>query len=138
MSLKNIWNNGFDFENFDRRWFIIIFIPIILIVMRKCVTEMSPYKINKDLYKIEVAREYNGIVIKKGRDRYNHNFSFFNLNDSTEISNEDLIWDKISIGDTVIKIKNSRKIEIRKKDRIILIDYYNMYKFRDSLYRIGQ
>ena len=59
--------------------------------MRKCVTEMSPYKINKDLYKIEVAREYNGIVIKKGRDRYNHNFSFFNLNDSTEISNEDLI-----------------------------------------------
>jgi hypothetical protein len=66
MPLKNIWNNGFDFENFDRRWFIIIIIiPIILIVMRKCVTEMSPYKINKDLYKIEVAREYNGIVIKK-------------------------------------------------------------------------
>ena len=138
MSIKNIWNNGFDFENFDRRWLIIISIPIILIVMQKCVNEMNQYKINSDSYKIEVAREYNGIVIKKGRDRNNHNFSFFNLNDSTEISNEDLIWDKVSIGDTVIKVKNSRKIEIRKKNRIILIDYYNIYKYRDSLYRIGK
>jgi len=132
MLLKNIWNNGFDIENFDRRWLILLFFPGIIWFSFQ-ILNSTPYNINKEWYKIHFKEGLKGRVVKKWKD--NRSNFIFKLSDSTEGFGYPVSWQKIKIGDSIFKDKNTKKLKIIKRDSIINIDIYEEYKYYDSIYR---
>ena len=132
MSLKNFWNNGFDFENFDRRWFILFIFPGVVWFFFQ-ILNSTPYNINKEWYGIHFKDELKGRVVKKWRN--NRSSPVFKLNDSTEGFGYAVSWQKIEIGDSIFKAKNTRKLKIIREDTIINVDIYEEYKYYDSIHR---
>ena len=131
MSLKDIWDNGIDFENFDKKWLIFLAFPGIFWFFFK-VSEMNPYNLNKEWFRLHVEDQFNGRIIKKWRDHRNN--PYFKLSDST-IGNYEVIWNDIKIGDSIYKKKNSQKLLIIKKDTTINFDVYKEFEYYDSLMR---
>ena len=142
MPLDEFWKNGFDFENINKRYVIVVglLVTIILIPIfkKEIILIFNRHEQNKVFLKQDYEQEYFGIVVKKGRDRRNHNFAYFQFKDSTKIvDDEKNIWKKISIGDSVSKKRDSKFLYIFKKEKIITINYDDIYKYRDSLAETG-
>jgi len=142
MSLDEFWKNGFDFENFDKRYVIVVAllaaIILIPIIKNDIIFIFNRHEQNKVFLKQDYEQEYFGIVIKKGRDRRNHNSAYFQFKDSTKIfDDEKNIWEKISIGDSVAKKRNSKFLYIISKGKIITVNYDDIHKYRDSLAENG-
>lgn len=142
MSLNEFWKNGIDFEKIDKRYlilsFLIGFLLLFPFVKDKIVFNFNTYEQNKEWKKQEYEQEYFGRIIRKGKDKSNHNFAYFQFKDSTKIfENEDKIWKIVKVGDSVAKKRNSKILLVFKKEQTITINYDDIYKYRDSLMRTG-
>ncbi|TDP58896.1 hypothetical protein [Flavobacterium dankookense] len=132
MSFRDIWNNGFDFENFDKRWFILLFFPFVIWFFFQ-ILNFTPYNINKQWYDIHFNDELNGKVIKKWKD--NRSNPIFKLSDSTEGFGYNVTWSKIKIGDSVYKQSKSKILKVIRKDTVININIQEEYNYQDSIIR---
>lgn len=143
MSLKEIWNNRIDFKNINQRKSIILVLAFIIVFIvffkDKIVFTLNDYEQNKEWKKRDYKKEYYGKVIKKGKDRNNHGFLYFQFKDSTKIFDDrEKVWKKISVGDSVVKKANSKFLLIYKPDKMIIVNYDDIFKYRDSLIRAGE
>ena len=142
MSLKDFWNNGIDFEKIGEHYKIIFFLVLaitaILLFKKDIVENLNLYEQNKEWCKRDFEKEFSGTIVKKGKDRRNHGFLYFQLKDSTKIFDDMVkVHPKVSVGDSVVKKKNSMLLFIYKPDTIITIHYHTIFKYRDSLMRRG-
>jgi hypothetical protein len=141
-----MWNkeNWFDELNENqirnRLLLCLVLAGIFIFVFRKdIVKNFNWYEQNKEWVKDDYEKGYCGTVVRKGRDRSNHNFAYFQLKDSTKIFDDEVkIWSIISIGDSVFKKKKSKILLIIKKDKVVKISYDDIFKYRDSLMRNGK
>lgn len=117
---------------------VLLFIVAIIIFRKNIVKNFNWYEQNKEWMKGDYEKEYYGTVVRKGRDQSNHNWVYFQFQDSTKIfDNEEKVWNKVSIGDSVAKKKNSKILLIIKKSKTITVSYDDIYKYRDSLIQTG-
>lgn len=118
----------------------LVLVGIFIFVFRKnIVKNFNWYEQNKEWIKNDYEKGYYGTVVKKGRDRSNHNFAYFQFKDSTKIFDDEVkIWNRISVGDSVFKKRKSKILLIMKKDRIVTVSYDDIFKYRDSLMRNGK
>lgn len=142
MSLKDFWKDGIDFERIGEHYKILFFLFTLLILIPifkdDIVLIFNDYEQNKVWKKQDYEKEYFGKVIKKGKDKRNHGFLYFQFRDSTKIFEDyDKVWKKISVGDSVVKKANSKFLFIYKPKKTITINYDDIFKYRDSLMRIG-
>ena len=142
MSLKNFWKNGIDFEKIDHRYKIIFFLFALLIFIPffkdHIVLFFNDYEQNKVWRKQDYEKEYFGKVVKKGKDKSNHGFLYFQFKDSTKIFDDrEKVWKKIAVGDSVAKKSKSKILLIYKPDTVITVSYDDVFKYRDSLMRTG-
>jgi hypothetical protein len=142
MSLKELWKNGIDFEKIDKSYLVLFFLLGFLLIFPfvkdDIVFTFNSYEQNKEWRKQDYEKEFFGRIIKKGRDKSNHNFAYFQLKDSTKIfENEDKIWKIVNVGDSVAKKRNSKILLVIKNQRTITVNYDDIYKYRDSLIRTG-
>jgi hypothetical protein len=109
---------------------------IIFIFRDNIVQNFNRFEQNKVLRKEEFKEKYLGIVVCKGRD--NRNNTFVKLNDSSKIfQNEEKIWKRILVGDSVAKNANSKFLYVTRGNNTFIIDYDDAYGYRDSLMRTG-
>ena len=138
---NNEWHDGLN-ENQARKYILIVLAmaAIIIFLFRKDIVKtFNWYDQNEEWRKQDYEQEYSGIIVKKGKDKRNHNFEFFQLNDSSKIfENREKIWKKVYVGDSVYKRKNSKLLYIFRKGKTFVIDYEKIYKYRDSLIRAGK
>ena len=116
----------------------LVALSIFIFVFRKdIVKNFNWYEQNKEWRQLEFEDKYHGIVFKKGRD--NRNNTFIQLKDSNVIYlNEQTMWKKILIGDSVNKQKNSKILNVISEEKIVQINYDDAYQYRDSLIRAGK
>jgi hypothetical protein len=109
---------------------------IIFIFRDNIVQNFNRFEQNKVWRKEEFKEKYLGIVVSKGRD--NRNNTFVKLNDSSKIfQNEEKIWKRILVGDSVAKNANSKFLYVTRGNNTFIIDYDDAYEYRDSLMRTG-
>lgn len=134
MSFKDIWNNGIDFENFDKKWLVLLVFPGIFWFFWNY-QKMITYDGKNDFYKNHIEDEFNSKVIYKKVAKWHNNHygkhfdrATLQLSDSTEVFGYYSIFEKVNVGDSIIKEKRSTTIKIVKKDTII----YNHIWFKDK------
>lgn len=117
---------------------MVLIILAVIIFRKNIVKSLNSYEQNKEWIKHDYEKEYYGTVVRKGKDPSNHNWAYFQFKDSTKIfDDEEKIWKKVSIGDSVAKKKNSKILLIIKKSKTITVSYDDIYKYRDSLIQTG-
>lgn len=142
MALKNLLNNGIDFEEIDQRYKIIFSLILVIVALfffkDAIVQKLNPYELNKEWRKLDFEKHFSGVVIKKGKDKSNHGFLYFQLKDSTKIFEHMIkIYPNVAVGDSVLKQKNSMLLYIYKPDTTLILNYEDIFKYRDSLTRTG-
>ncbi|MBP9792699.1 MAG: hypothetical protein KBC56_01730 [Flavobacterium sp.] len=98
------------------------------------------YDYKGEFYKTHTKDEIKATVLYKigaewHRDKFGNNHfdrGVLRLSDSSEIEYHS-IYNKVNIGDSLVKENNSRTIKIIKKDTIIDTDIYDENKFRFEL-----
>jgi len=139
MTNNKNWFDGLTENQIRNRILLgLVILSISIFAFRKdIVKNFNWFEQNKEWQEQEYKEEYFGIVFKKGRD--NRNNTFIQLKDSNKIFlNEEKMWNKILIGDSVYKQKNSKILNVIREDKIIKIDYDDAYRYRDSLIRAGK
>ena len=111
----------------------VIFCTWLLLVSKSC----NHYAQNEDNLKDHIQAEYQDIVTDKGVDKNNRNTPYIERKNAGKYSEDELIWKYIEVGDSLIKIKGTSKLQIHKKDTLIIVDYKDVFSHYDSLYRIG-
>jgi len=89
------------------------------------------FTVNKKFYERmmeeRIERYYSGIVIAKYIDESDHSTPKLKLTNNSVISLENTFWNKVEIGDSIVKIKKQRLITLYKKNNQIVIFDYNIY-----------
>lgn len=129
--LENPEDENYNFE----RWGILILVLSVALIGGYLALNSTPYNTNKSALEDNIKAEYQGKVIEKGLDSTNRNIPYYSFKDSIKIYDEDYVLNKVSIGDSIIKRANSPKIEIHKKDTVIVLDYHDAYLYNDTLIR---
>lgn len=135
---ENWFDNLTESQVRYRILFALLALGIAIFIFRKnIVKKFNWFEQNKEWQKEEFKEKYFGIVVSKGRD--NRNNTFVTLNDSSKIfQNEEKIWKRVLIGDSVAKKANSKFLYVIRGNKTFEIDYDDAYKFRDSLMRAGK
>lgn len=127
--------NQEDENNNLERWGILIFFVFFVLGVSYCTLQNTPYNLNKSRLEDNIKAQYQGKIIIKGLDSANRKIPYYSFKDSIKIYEDDYIMNIVSIGDSIIKKANSSKIEIHKKDTLIVIDYRDVYLYNDTLIR---
>jgi len=110
-------------------------LPIIFWFVYSVTDASNPYKQNEERLNLRIQDEYRDVVIEKGRMKNNRNMPYLKRLKSEIYYEDELIWSKIEVGDSLFKIKGSPILTIKKKDTVILSDYNYVYSYWDSIYR---
>jgi len=129
MSIKNIWNNGINIETIDKKWSILLVLPLLLLIAIE-IQKSTTIDFEKEFYQRHTEDEFQGIVQRKW---FYHHSVYIKLIDSTEIIGYYSIYKKVNKGDSIFKKKNSKEIIVFKQDSIIYNDIYDENKFRFKL-----
>ena len=74
-------------------------------------------------------------TIEKAKDTFNRYSPYIKFYREQKLHIDHIIWQKVKVGDTLEKIKGSSTLKIKSRDTIILIDYKDIYKYWDSIYK---
>lgn len=138
--MKEFWRDGIDFGEFDQRILIIpglfVFIAFVRFFRNDIAHQFNSYEQNKTRLKEDYENSFSGKIVKKGDGSHRYEV-YFQLSDSSKIVDWDA-WEKVAIGDSVVKKPNSYLLFIHRKSNIIEMDYLQLFKERDSLMRNGK
>ncbi len=86
---------------------------------------------SKDFYKnaLENRKEesYSGIVIEKYIDSSQHCTPMLKFTQNLSVSLENSFWDKVEIGDSIVKTKGQAYINLYKNNKLKQVFDYNIY-----------
>ncbi|ESU23064.1 hypothetical protein FLJC2902T_32280 [Flavobacterium limnosediminis JC2902] len=133
--LENFWKKENNFENINPQYKALL--TLLMIVLFICFVALSSnlFEQNKKRLEMELDLEYNDVVIEKGRDKNNRNNPYLILSKTNLYHEDSIIWAKIDVGDSLIKQKKSSLLKVIKKDTVIILDYKDVYKYWDNIYR---
>lgn len=108
--------------------FKILLLVILLIAIGFLANYLSG---NEAFYKraLENRKEesYSGIVIKKYVDSSQHCTPILKFKSNTSIALENIFWDEVEIGDSIVKTKGESNINLYKDNQLKKIFDYNEY-----------
>lgn len=123
-----------DDQNYTiERYGILILVIVFVLGISYCMLKSTPINMNKTALENNIKAEYQGRIIEKGLDSTNRKMPYYSFKDSKKIYEEDFVLNKVSVGDSIVKKANSPKIEIHKKDTVIVVDYHDAYLYNDTL-----
>lgn len=134
-SLEKFLNtiSDFNFEKLNplyKGFFVMLFFTVFI---STCSYFSNDTRISKDAYRRMFHEKFSGLIVKKYRDKHNHMSPTFKLKDSSTINGYYTAWEKAEIGDSILKIVNSRFVKILKKDTTIVIDMNVEFKYHDTI-----
>ncbi|SEN88711.1 hypothetical protein SAMN05444671_2353 [Flavobacterium sp. CF108] len=92
----------------------------IFLFVKSFIIDTDRKRYNTGLKNIQ-EENFQGLVIDKGFEKYNHNAAMIYLNDETKFSVFGQFWSKIKIGDSVVKKRGETIITVyRNKEKFIL------------------
>ena len=89
----------------------------------------------KKSYQADVNEYYNSIVTEKGLDKTNRNTPYFILNNKSKSHIDQLLFQKIAVGDTLRKQSGQTILKIIRKDTILFFDFKVIYHYFESIYK---
>jgi len=110
-------------------------LPVIVFLIYNVSNTSNHYKQNEERLERNKEAEYKDVVVEKGRLEYNRNRLYLKRKNSDVYGEDEMIWQKVTVGDSLLKIKDSPILIIKKKDTIITVDYRDIYKHDDSVIR---
>ena len=134
--MEKFWKRIEDF-NFDglSSFKPLLALPLIFWFIYMVSDSSNLFKQNKKRLEMEIQDEYSDRVIEKGRDKNNRNTPYLIRKKTNLYHIDSIVWSKIDVGDSLIKLKNSSLLKIIKKDTIIIVDYKEVYNHWDSIYK---
>jgi len=125
-----------EFEAFNLKYLILL-VPFALFFLIREVAESSNlYEQNKIWLNEKITSEYKDVVTGKGLDKNNRNNPYLKRAKSSPYFEKEIIWNKIDIGDSLIKIKGDSILKIIKRNKTIYIDFKDIYSKTDSILRV--
>ena len=117
------------------KYSLLLILPIIA-WMTYNYSVMSNYpQQNLERLQLDKESQSNDIIVEKGKDKWNRDTPYLKLKNSSRNSYDEIIWNKAEIGYSLVKVKNSATLKLVKKDTVIFIDYNDIYKHWDSIYK---
>lgn len=134
--MEKFWKRieDFNFENLSS-FKPLLALPLIFWFIYMVSDSSNSFKQNKKRLEMEIQDEYSDRVIKKGRDKKNRNTPYLIRKKTNLYHLDSIVWSKIDVGDSLVKLKNSSLLKIIKKDTVIIVDYKEVYNHWDSIYR---
>jgi hypothetical protein len=106
----------------------LIVLAILLVGAAFCINNLSG---NEDFYKTALNerenRSYSGIVMEKYIDSAEHGTPMLKFASSNVTALETNFWDKVEIGDSIVKIKGQAIITLYKGGKLKEVFNYNEY-----------
>ncbi|PAM92260.1 hypothetical protein B4N84_25995 [Flavobacterium sp. IR1] len=112
------WTTGLVAKKYKKHWNIVIIIFIVVLVFISFFQE-SAEKIN---YKTELNQNYKGIVLNKYIDSSDHSICKLKLKTGKIINVWDNCYEKVNIGDSIVKKKGSFNFFIYKPSGFINVN----------------
>ncbi|KIO53376.1 hypothetical protein [Flavobacterium hibernum] len=116
-------SKGFEVTN--GQWKIILNIGIIIfavfLFVKSFIMDTSRSRYEKALKNIQ-EQSFQGIVVDKGFEKFNHNAAMIYLSDETKFSPFGQFWAKIKIGDSIVKKKGETIITVYRKNKKTILD----------------
>lgn len=134
--MEKFWKRieDFNFENLSSFKPLLV-LPLFFWFIYMVSDSSNSFKQNKKRLEMEIQDEYSDRVIKKGRDKNNRNTPYLIRKKTNLYHLDSIVWSKIDVGDSLVKLKNSSLLKIIKKDTVIIVDYKEVYNHWDSIYR---
>lgn len=89
------------------------------------------FSVNKNFYHrmLEQRKEeaYSGVILEKYIDESEHSTPMLKFTNKKVISLENIFWNQVDIGDSIIKRKNETHITLYKNDNSSIKFDYNKY-----------
>ena len=87
--------------------------------------------VNKDFYHrmLEQRKEesYSGVILEKYIDKSEHSTPMLKFTNNKIISLENVFWNQVNVGDSIVKMKDEAFITLYKKDSLSVKFDYNKY-----------
>jgi hypothetical protein len=132
--MKNFWEEGI-FENINPKYIALIILPMIVWFLYNTSKMSNVFLQNENRLKSEINDEFKGVIIEKAKDTFNRYSPYIKFYREQKFHIDNIIWQKVKVGDTLEKTKGSSTLKIKSRDTIILIDYKDIYKYWDSIYK---
>ena len=85
-----------------------------------------------------IDSEIKAIIVEKGVNKRNRSMPFLIGKRDFRMYENELFWNRIEIGDSLVKAKGTSLLSVYKKDTMIKLDYKSIYAYYDSLYSLGK
>ena len=123
-------------EKTIKKYILIGFFPTIILVIIFFIYQSNSIQYNKKQYLKERDKEYNGIIILKTEEgNYTRSKRTFILDSNIEDFLYKEEFDKLSIGDSVVKLNGSDSTKFYLKNGQILYKDYNKFK-REKYFKL--
>lgn len=108
--------------------FKLIVLALLMITAIFCINYLS---VNDNFYNrmLEQRKEesFSGVITDKFIDKSEHSTPILKLNNSTEISLENVFWDQVEIGDSIVKKKDESYITLYHNNNVKQVFDYADY-----------
>ncbi|MBZ4033332.1 hypothetical protein K6T82_01035 [Flavobacterium sp. 17A] len=100
---------------------VIVAIFAIVLFVKSFVIDTRQERLNRGLENIK-EEEFQGVVIKKGFEKYNHNASMIYLNNESKFAIFGQFWSQIKIDDSIVKRKGETFFTIYRNNKMFVLD----------------
>jgi len=90
-------------------------------VVRSFIFDTDEERYNSSLRNIK-EEKFQGIVIDKAFEKYNHNASMIYLNNETKFAVFGQFWSRIKIGDSIVKKEGETFFRVYRNNEKIILD----------------
>lgn len=115
----------------NKQWRIILNIGItifaVFLFVKSFVMDTDRSKYEKSLKNIQ-EQSFEGIVIDKSFEKFNHNAAMIYLSNETKFSTFGQFWTKIKIGDSIVKKKGETVITVYRNNEKFMLDNKEILK----------
>ncbi|MFH6994227.1 hypothetical protein [Flavobacterium sp. FlaQc-48] len=109
----------------NKQWKIILNIGItifaVFLFVKSFTIDTDRSKYERSLKNIQ-EQSFEGIVIDKGFEKFNHNAAMIYLSNETKFSPFGQFWPKIKIGDSIVKKKGETVITVYRNNEKFMLD----------------
>ncbi|MBO9584027.1 MAG: hypothetical protein J7574_07700 [Flavobacterium sp.] len=114
---------GFELSNTQLKKIVnaMVFIVAIFLIVRSIIFDTDEERYNSSLRNIK-EEKFQGIVIDKVFEKYNHNSSMIYLNDETKFAVFGQFWPRIKIGDSIVKKEGETFFTVYRNNEKFILD----------------
>jgi len=106
---------------------VVSFATVMLLIQKH---ERTPEKLYENELQISLNSEYRGVVVKKFRDRINHNAAKIVLKSGYTTVLYDKLYDMVKVNDSMVKRLNETITEIYRGNKKIIFNHKSVFAHR--------